>query len=92
MNDGVPNLRLVGRSTGHVLDGTDRCSGHCLHVELIWRETRSIKRLAWVVLIAIAGLFVKDLYPVVSNHGRESIPLTHLGERLAPDRIDEPMR
>jgi hypothetical protein len=85
----VPNLAPHAHTP---LDGSDKCGGHCIHVELVWRETKAIKRLVWAVILGVAGLFAKEIVPAATSRGRESVPVMHGGERLAPDRIEEPQR
>lgn len=61
---------------------------HCVHVALMVRDFKRAERLLWIVATLVLGVFVKVMAPMIGDGLRGSTPITHEGERLAPDRIE----
>lgn len=71
-------------------DDEDKC--HCRHMDRVLHDFRRIERAAWILFAAIVGILLKEAWSMMTFHVRSDLPAVHSGERLAPDRVDEPTR
>lgn len=65
---------------------------HCSHVVVVVNDLKRVERLAWIVIVAIVGVLVHRVTGAMGSHESSSVSVGRPGERLAPDRVDEPGR
>jgi len=73
-----------------VSDTEHKC--HCSHVVVVVNDLKRMERLAWIVVVALVGVLVHRVTNAMGAHEGGAAPVWRQGERLAPDRIDEPAR
>jgi hypothetical protein len=67
------------------------CTGHCEHTTLMWRDFRRMEKAFWFCFLGILALLGQRVWEAAEMRIREQ-PVQHGGERLAPDRVEEPTR
>ena len=65
---------------------------HCPHVAIIVHDFKRIEKVSWMLIAGILAVLGKEAYGVMTSHIRATSAPAYDGERLAPDRVEEPTR
>ncbi len=69
-------------------DAEHKC--HCSHVVVVVNDLKRMERLAWIFVVALVGVLVHWVTGAMGSHVSGAEIHGRQGERLAPDRIEEP--
>lgn len=63
---------------------------HCPHVVVILHDFKRIEKVAWILIVGILAVLGKEAWATMTSHIRDEAPVGRSGERMFPDRADEP--